>query len=106
MILVIRLPPPLTLIRPQLRWLDLGGTAIGDYGAQALAGALDGNHTLGRLDLPRVNIRQDGALALAEALREGKQSLRHLDLTRNILGDTGVQVRLGGFGGVGRAGAA
>jgi Ran GTPase-activating protein (RanGAP) involved in mRNA processing and transport len=49
--------------------LDLSYNSIGDDGAKALAEALKTNSTLTTLDLQNNSIGPDGAKALAEALK-------------------------------------
>jgi len=76
--------------------LDLTGNDIGSTGAFHLAKALKINLTLESLILKHNNLGEDeaGIAALCRALH-GNQSLRHLDLRRNILGGALVTACVG-----------
>ncbi|KAG0064941.1 hypothetical protein BGZ89_008736 [Linnemannia elongata] len=70
--------------------LDLRNNLIGDNGAQALAEALKTNSTLTTLKLWSNSIGPDGARALSEALKTNS-TLTTLDLLDNSIGDHGAQ---------------
>ncbi|KAG0099262.1 hypothetical protein BGZ93_008395 [Podila epicladia] len=69
--------------------LDLGDNSIGDNGAQALAGALKTNSTLTTLDLYNNSIGDYGAFSLSEALKTNS-TLTTLVLSNNWIGPNGT----------------
>jgi hypothetical protein len=75
---------------PKLVKLDLSGNNIGDDGAKAIADALKVNHSLETLYLNDNNIGDDGAKAIADALKDNK-SLDKLDLDDNKIDDDGAK---------------
>ena len=70
--------------------LDLGGSNIGDKGAEALAKALKNNNTVTILNLWDNNIGVEGAKALSEAL-ENNEIVTALYLAGNNIGDEGAK---------------
>ncbi|KAG7356311.1 leucine rich repeat LRR-containing protein [Nitzschia inconspicua] len=81
-----------------LALLDLGFNNIGDEGMRALAGGLiktqqhkNGGGTLQTLYLAGNLIGEDGALAIADCIRQGNGQLQKLFLTGNKIGGDGVK---------------
>ena len=74
---------------PILQRLDLSNNQISDEGATALAQAMKGNTTLQRLYLDNNQISDEGATALAQAIK-GNTTLHRLDLDNNQISDEGA----------------
>ena len=72
-----------------MMYLDLDSGYIGDTGAIALAGALDSNTAITRLNLASNNIGANGATALAEML-ETNTAVTYLQLYGNNIGASGA----------------
>ena len=70
--------------------LDIGSNQFGDEGATALAEAVKINTTLTTLNISGNNIRNDGAIVLAAVLKENN-TLTKLDISRNYIGDPGAK---------------
>ena len=81
-------------VRAGLRTLELVGYRIGDDGAQALAEALREKAKLSTLVLNRSSIGEAGAQVLAGALRENA-TLTTMNLGANSIGDAGAQALAG-----------
>ena len=73
-----------------LQFLSLSKNNIGDEGAKAIAEALKSNLTLQYLSLEKNHICNAGAKAIAEALREKNSALRQLWLSHNKIADEGA----------------
>jgi len=80
------------LVAPRRVDEELTGLGLGCLGARAIAEGLSRapNTTLGELCLGSNGIGDDGARALAEALRLQGSALRRLSLCNNSIGDTGA----------------
>ena len=74
--------------------VDLGNNNIGDSGVQKLVGQLRGNTTLKHLDLWKNGITVIGAKHLKGLLTTHCSSLNNIELSRNPLGDNGVDIIL------------
>ncbi|KAF9391584.1 ATP-binding cassette, sub-B (MDR TAP), member 4 [Podila verticillata] len=83
-------PVHVIIVNWTLTTLDLKSNSIGDDGAQALAEALKTNNTLTALYLGDNSIGDDGAQVLAEALKTNL-TLTTLYLEDNSIGDNGAQ---------------
>ena len=79
---------------PPLTSLEIGGNALGDAGAAAVADGLRRNARLRRLGLERTGIGATGAAALADALAVNT-ALRALGLAHNRCGASGVAALAG-----------
>uniref|UniRef100_A0A671LJ72 Uncharacterized protein n=1 Tax=Sinocyclocheilus anshuiensis TaxID=1608454 RepID=A0A671LJ72_9TELE len=76
-----------------LRHLDLSWNKIGDLGVNRLcAGLKDPHCKLEILWLRDCGVTDEGCVALASALRSNSSLLRHLNLTGNKLGKSGVKL--------------
>jgi len=73
-----------------LLYLRLSKNNIGDEGAMAIAEALKSKSTLQNLSLQKNHICNAGAKAIAEALREKNSALRQLWLSHNKIADEGA----------------
>ena len=79
---------------PQIEVIDFGVESIGEFGAKALAKALErcAFPGLKRMDLHSNKIGPDGAKAIASALEHGSLSnLRYVELGRNGIGNDGAK---------------
>ncbi|XP_042171982.1 NACHT, LRR and PYD domains-containing protein 3-like isoform X2 [Oncorhynchus tshawytscha] len=75
-----------------LRDLDLSDNNLQDSGVKLLSAGLENPHCkLETLRLSRCLITKKGCASLASALRSNPSYLRELDLSYNILGDSGVK---------------
>lgn len=83
--------------RCALRILDLGGNAIGVAGIEALRGALGRNQTLHTLGLADARLGEEGGIEIAGVV-EGNAQLQRLDLRRNALQVVGCEGSSGGRG--------
>ena len=70
--------------------LDVSQRAITDEGAKMIASALHNNTGLKKLVLWSNLIGDQGALALADALKHNVTTLEYLDLSNNLIGDVGA----------------
>jgi Ran GTPase-activating protein (RanGAP) involved in mRNA processing and transport len=72
-----------------IRSVDLTRTHIDDEGAVALADALKANTSVTNMNLGGNKIGDEGASALADAI-EANTSLTNIDLCENKIGDVGA----------------
>lgn len=70
--------------------IHLKGYRIDTRIAVALARALKANNTMTSLDLAYNEIDDDGAVALADALKKSNNTLRSINLRGNLIGDRGA----------------
>ncbi|XP_060745325.1 NLR family CARD domain-containing protein 3-like [Tachysurus vachellii] len=76
-----------------LRELDLSDNKLGDSGVKNLSAVLENPHCkLEILGLYKCGVSDEGCAALTLALRSNPSHLRELDLSYNILGDSGVKI--------------
>ncbi|XP_056094983.1 NACHT, LRR and PYD domains-containing protein 3-like [Rhinichthys klamathensis goyatoka] len=76
-----------------LRSLDLSKNKPGDSGVKLFSAVLEDPHCkLEILWLSDCGVTDEGCVALASALRSNPSHLRHLDLSDNKLGDSGVKL--------------
>ncbi|XP_048026163.1 ribonuclease inhibitor-like [Megalobrama amblycephala] len=76
-----------------LRKLELSRNNLGDSGVKLFSAVLENPHCkLQELRLMDCGVTDEGCAALASALRSNPSHLRHLDLSRNKLGDSAVKL--------------
>ncbi len=80
----------LLMIHPSLRAVGLAGNVITDTGTIELAAALAINRVCVSLNLSANRVRNNGAVALAQAVARPGCVLRHLNLSSNVIGDVGA----------------
>ncbi|XP_016097975.1 NACHT, LRR and PYD domains-containing protein 3-like [Sinocyclocheilus grahami] len=74
-----------------LRYLNLSGNKLGDFGVNQLASGLE-DCEVEKLALRYCGLTNKGWDALASALKSKSSHLRHLDLSKNMLRDEGVKL--------------
>ncbi|KAI7800645.1 putative NACHT [Triplophysa rosa] len=89
----VALTSALRLNPSHLTELDLSGNTFGDSGVKLICDVLENPHCkLEKLELWGCNITAEGCVALSSSLRSNPSHLRHLDLSDNTFGDSGVKL--------------